>query len=98
MDKKSHNHHSCCSNATDPLMAKQMEKEMRIGFIVSLLLTIPVVLYSFLGQKFWALICRLLCLLVLPFRMEELICFHSCSLLWLYFGQAGFSSPELITL
>ena len=51
MDKKSHNHHSCCSNATDPLMAKQMEKEMRIGFIVSLLLTIPIVLYSSLGQK-----------------------------------------------
>ena len=51
MDKKSHNHHSCCSNATDPLMAKKMEKEMRIGFIVSLFLTIPVVLYSSLGQK-----------------------------------------------
>jgi len=55
MDKKSHhknhNHHSCCSNTTDPLMAKQMEKEMRIGFIVSLFLTIPIVLYSSLGQK-----------------------------------------------
>lgn len=32
-------------------MAKQMEKEMRIGFIFSLLLTIPIVLYSSLGQK-----------------------------------------------
>lgn len=51
MDKKSHNHHSCCANATDPSMAKQMEKEMRIGFVVSLLLTIPIVLYSSLGQK-----------------------------------------------
>src|SRR3989338_9017362 len=55
MDKKSHhknhNHHSCCSNTTDPLMAKQMENEMRIGFIVSLFLTIPIVLYSSLGQK-----------------------------------------------
>ena len=36
---------------TDPAMAKQMEKEMRIGFILSLLLTIPIVLYSSLGQK-----------------------------------------------
>src|SRR3989304_1654624 len=36
---------------SDPLMAKQMEKEMRIGFIVSLFLTIPIVLYSSLGQK-----------------------------------------------
>src|SRR3989344_6029208 len=46
-----HNHTSVCANTADPLMAKKMEKEMRIGFIVSLLLTIPVVLYSSLGQK-----------------------------------------------
>ena len=46
-----HDHASACSNTTDPTMAKQMEKEMRIGFIVSLILAIPVVLYSSLGQK-----------------------------------------------
>ena len=44
-------HHDHASSMADPAMAKQMEKEMRIGFIVSLLLTIPVVLYSSLGQK-----------------------------------------------
>lgn len=54
MDKKSHNNHSCHDHASamaDPAMAKKMEKEMRIGFIISLLLTIPIVLYSSLGRK-----------------------------------------------
>ena len=44
-------HHDHASAMADPAMAKQMEKEMRIGFILSLLLTIPIVLYSSLGQK-----------------------------------------------
>src|SRR3989344_5986213 len=50
-EKHKGGHHDHASAMTDPLMAKKMEKEMRIGFIVSLLLTIPVVLYSSLGQK-----------------------------------------------
>ena len=49
--KGGHGHHDHASAMTDPLMAKKMEKEMRIGFIISLFLTIPVVLYSSLGQK-----------------------------------------------
>ena len=50
-DKHKAGHHDHASAMTDPAMAKQMEKEMRIGFILSLLLTIPIVLYSSLGQK-----------------------------------------------
>ena len=46
-----HGHHDHASAMSDPAMAKHMEKEMRIGFVVSLLLTIPIVLYSSLGQK-----------------------------------------------
>ena len=49
--KGGHGNHDHASMMSDPLMAKKMEKEMRIGFIVSLFLTIPVVLYSSLGQK-----------------------------------------------
>ena len=71
-------------------MTGKMEKEMRIGFIVSLILTIPVVLYSSLGQKILALICRLLCRLAWPSPMAELICFRFYSLLWWFFGPVGF--------
>jgi len=49
--KNKSGHHDHASMMSNPLMAKQMEKEMRIGFIISLLLTIPIVLYSSLGQK-----------------------------------------------
>ena len=36
-DKHKVGHHDHASAMTDPAMAKQMEKEMRIGFILSLL-------------------------------------------------------------
>lgn len=45
-----HNHdHS--SAMADPAMAKQMEREMRTGFFISFFLTIPIVLYSAMGEK-----------------------------------------------
>ena len=46
-----HQHHSCCSNTTDPSMAKKMEKGMRTGFFISFFLTIPIVFYSAMGEK-----------------------------------------------
>ena len=55
MNKTHHNHHSCCSNTNDPNMAKQMEREMRTGFFVSLFLTIPIVLYSMMGEKIFGI-------------------------------------------
>jgi len=55
MNKTHHNHHSCCSNTNDPNMAKQMEREMRTGFFVSLFLTIPIVLYSMMGEKIFSI-------------------------------------------
>ena len=40
---------------SDPAMARMMEADMRNRFFVSLLLTIPVVLYSMLGVNIFGL-------------------------------------------
>src|SRR3989344_1952058 len=44
-------HHDNEAAMTDPSMAKQMEADMRRRFWLSLLLTIPIVLYSPLGES-----------------------------------------------
>jgi Cu2+-exporting ATPase len=43
------------SAMTDPSMAKQMEADMRKRFWISLLLTIPIILYSPLGEGLFGL-------------------------------------------
>ena len=49
MQAMSHMNHEAAM--TDPRMAKQMEADMRRRFWISLLLTIPIVLYSPLGES-----------------------------------------------
>lgn len=44
-----HHGHDHAAMMSDPAMAKQMEKDMRNRFLFSLLLTIPIVLYSPMG-------------------------------------------------
>jgi Cu2+-exporting ATPase len=45
-------HHDHEAAMTDPKMAKMMERDMRRRFLVSLIFTIPIVLYSPLGMMF----------------------------------------------
>lgn len=50
-DMKAMSHHDHEAAMTDPSMAKQMEADMRKRFWLSLILTVPIILYSPLGQK-----------------------------------------------
>lgn len=52
---QSMSHHDHEKAMTDPAMAKQMEADMRRRFWISLLLTIPTVLYSPLGETLFGL-------------------------------------------
>ena len=54
-DMKSMSHHDHEAAMTDPTMAKQMEADMRRRFWISLLLTMPIVLYSPLGEGLFGL-------------------------------------------
>lgn len=54
-DMKSMSHHDHEAAMTDPSMAKEMETDMRRRFWISLLLTIPIVLYSPLGESLFGL-------------------------------------------
>lgn len=54
-DMKSMSHHDHEAAMTDPAMAKQMEADMRRRFWISLLLAIPTVLYSPLGETLFKL-------------------------------------------
>lgn len=47
----SHDGHDHAAMMADPRMAAAMERDMRNRFLVSLLLTIPVILYSELGER-----------------------------------------------
>jgi len=49
MSKMSHHDHEAAM--TDPSMAKQMEADMRRRFWIALVLTVPIVLYSPIGEK-----------------------------------------------
>lgn len=53
MQEKSHHDHEAAM--TDPQMAKAMEKDMRIRFWISFLLSAPVLFYSFVGENSWIL-------------------------------------------
>ena len=48
-------HHDHEAAMTDPRMAKQMEADMRRRFWIALILTIPIVVYSPLGEKIFRL-------------------------------------------
>lgn len=52
---KKMSHHDHEAAMTDPKMAKQMETDMRRRFWISLLFTIPIILYSPLGESFFRL-------------------------------------------
>jgi Cu2+-exporting ATPase len=54
-DMKAMSHHDHEAAMTDPSMAKAMEADMRRRFWVSLLLTIPIILYSPLGEGLFGL-------------------------------------------
>lgn len=51
--EKSHHDHEAAT--ADPMMAKAIEANMKLRFLWSLLLTIPIVLYSDLGQNIFGL-------------------------------------------
>jgi len=55
MERRGMGHGTMEHDMSDPLMAKQMEADMRNRFFVSLILTIPVVLYSPLGVNLFKL-------------------------------------------
>jgi Cu2+-exporting ATPase len=50
--KEAARHHGMDHDMSDPMMAKAMETDMRNRFFVSLLLTIPTILYSPIGYDF----------------------------------------------
>jgi len=54
-DMETMSHHDHEAAMTDPRMAKQMEADMRRRFWISLLLTVPIVLYSPLGKSLFRL-------------------------------------------
>lgn len=54
-DRKAVSHHDHEAAMTDPTMAKQMEADMRRRFWISLLLTVPIILYSPLGEGLFGL-------------------------------------------
>jgi Cu2+-exporting ATPase len=54
-DMKAMSHHDHEAAMTDPSMAKEMEADMRRRFWISLLLTIPIILYSPLGEGLFGL-------------------------------------------
>ena len=53
MSNRSHMDHE--SAMTDPQMAKYMERDMRKRFLISLALTIPIVLYSSMGEMLFGI-------------------------------------------
>lgn len=53
MSKMSHMDHQAAM--TDPQMAKEMEKDMRRRFFISLALTIPIILYSPMGEMLFGI-------------------------------------------
>lgn len=48
-----HDHHDHGAMMADPTMAKAMEADMRFRFFVAFILTIPIVLYSPIAEKFF---------------------------------------------
>lgn len=54
-DMKHMSHHDHEAAMTDPRMAKQMEADMRRRFWIALILTVPIILYSPLGEKIFGL-------------------------------------------
>lgn len=56
-DHSGHNHggHDHAAAMSDPKMAKAMEADMRKRFFIALALTIPIILYSSLAEKFFGL-------------------------------------------
>ena len=51
-DMSPHGDHSMSHDMSDPAMAAMMERDIRIKFFIALLLTIPTILYSPLGERF----------------------------------------------
>ncbi|MEX2238797.1 MAG: copper-translocating P-type ATPase [Dehalococcoidia bacterium] len=53
--KKDGGHHDHAAMMSDPTMAKAMERDMLTRFLVSLVLTVPTVLYSPIGEDFFGI-------------------------------------------